>query len=174
MTVTAVLSRMALTLACLGSLAGVHAAITAANSRKPAPDFALTDSKGAPLRLSDFKGKVVLLDFWATWCGGCKVEIPWYVEFDKKYKGQGLAVVGVSMDDGGWKVVQPFLQQKGINYPVVIGNDDLAKRYDLTSMPMTLLIDRNGKIADSHVGVVDKDGFESEIRSLLKEAAHHT
>ncbi len=173
MTRDAVLSTIVVGIVYLASLAGVHAAITAANSRKPAPNFALTDSKGSALRLSDYKGKVVLLDFWATWCGGCKVEIPWYVEFDKKYKKQGLTVVGVSMDDGGWKAVKPFLDQKGIDYRVVIGNDDLAKRYDLTSMPMKLLIDREGKIADSHVGVVDKNEFESEIQLLLRDAPRH-
>jgi len=69
------------------------------NSRKPAPDFTLTDSKGASIKLSNYKGRVVLLDFWATWCEGCKVEIPWYMEFQKKYKESGLSVVGVSVDD---------------------------------------------------------------------------
>jgi peroxiredoxin len=83
-----------------------------------APGFTLHNSKGAPVTLSQYKGKVVLLDFWATWCTGCKVELPWYVEFDKKYKRKGLAVLGVSMDDGGdaagWKLVKPFLKEKGI------------------------------------------------------------
>ena len=118
--------------------------------------------------MSGYKGKVVLLDFWATWCGGCKVEIPWYVEFDQKYRDKGLAVIGVSMDEEGMKVVKPFLAQKNIQYPVVIGNDELAKLYNLTSMPMTLLIDRDGKIAVSHTGIVDKGSFESDIQSLLK------
>jgi peroxiredoxin len=128
-------------------------------------------------RLSDFRGKVVLLDFWATWCGGCKLEIPWYMEFDKKFRGQGLAVIGVSMDEEGWKVVRPFLARKvdaetggntAMQYPVVIGNDTLAKEYNLTSMPMTLLIDREGRIALSHTGVVNKDDFQSHILQLLK------
>jgi thiol-disulfide isomerase/thioredoxin len=138
--------------------------------RKIAPNFKLTEASGQPLTLSAYKGKVVLLDFWATWCGGCKVEIPWYIEFYKKYGNQGLAVIGVSMDDEGMKVVKPFLRQKGIEYPVVIGNEGLAKEYNLTNMPMTLLIDRNGKIAVSHVGVVDKDNFESHIQELLQQS----
>ncbi len=142
--------------------------ITPQAQRKAAPDFTLTGTNGQPITLSAYKGKVVLLDFWATWCGGCKVEIPWYVEFYKKYHSQGLAVIGVSMDDEGMKVVKPFLSQKGIEYPVVIGNEGLAKQYNLTSMPMTLLIDRNGKVAVSHTGVVDKAGFESHIQELLK------
>src|SRR6516165_3644855 len=136
--------------------------------RKPAPNFVLTDAKGETINLSTYKGKVVLLDFWATWCGGCKTEIPWYMEFDAKYKNRGLAVIGVSMDEEGWKTVKPFLALEkdpetgghtAMKYPVVIGNDSLAKQYNLTSMPMTLLIDRDGRIAVSHTGMVDKDDW---------------
>jgi peroxiredoxin len=146
-------------------------------ARSIAPGFILTDAHGERIDLSDFSGKVVLLDFWATWCGGCKREIPWYMEFDKKFRGQGLAVIGVSMDEEGWKVVRPFLARKidtetggniAMEYPVVIGNDKLAKEYNLTSMPMTLLIDREGRIALSHTGVVNKDDFQSHILQLLK------
>jgi peroxiredoxin len=145
--------------------------------RKPAPNFILTDAKGDTIHLSTYKGKVVLLDFWATWCGGCKTEIPWYMEFDAKYKDRGLAVIGVSMDEDGWKTVRPFLALEkdpetgghtAMKYPVVIGSDSLAKQYHLTSMPMTLLIDREGRIAVSHSGMVDKDDWESKIRSLLQ------
>lgn len=145
--------------------------------RKPAPNFILTDAKGDTINLSTYRGKVVLLDFWATWCGGCKTEIPWYMEFDSKYKDRGLAVIGVSMDEDGWKTVKPFLALEtdpetgghtAMKYPVVIGSDSLAKQYQLTSMPMTLLIDREGRIAVSHSGMVDKDDWESKIRSLLQ------
>jgi cytochrome c biogenesis protein CcmG/thiol:disulfide interchange protein DsbE len=151
--------------AALLSLAAVP---TPQEQRKEAPDFTLTDATGQPITLSTYKGKVVLLDFWATWCGGCKVEIPWYVEFDRKYRDKGLAVIGVSMDAKGMNIVKPFLAQRKIEYPIVIGNDRLAKRFNLTSMPMTLLIDRDGKIAVSHIGIVDKNNFESQIRTLLK------
>jgi peroxiredoxin len=149
------------------------------NQRKTAPEFSLTDADGKQIDLAGYRGKVVLLDFWATWCGGCKLEIPWYMEFDTKYKPQGLAVIGVSMDEDGWKAVKPFLAQKrdpetggntAMKYPVVIGNDTLAKDYNLTSMPMTLLIDREGKIALSHTGVVSKDDFENHIRELLRDS----
>ena len=95
------------------------------------------------------------------------MEIPWYVEFDRKYRDKGLAVIGVSMDEKGMQIVKPFLAQKKIEYPVVIGNEGLARQYNLTSMPVTLLIDRAGKIALSHTGIVDKDNFESHIRTLL-------
>ncbi|MGC2402094.1 MAG: TlpA disulfide reductase family protein [Acidobacteriaceae bacterium] len=146
------------------------------DQRKPAPEFSLISSQGTLLKLADYRGKIVLLDFWATWCGGCKIEIPWYMEFDQKYKPEGLAVIGVSMDEDGWKSVKPFLAQErdpetgghtAMKYPVVIGNDTLGKAYNLTSMPMTLLIDRQGKIALSHTGMVNKDDFERHIQDLL-------
>ena len=147
------------------------------DQRKTAPGFSLIGADGTRIDLAHYKGKVVLLDFWATWCGGCKLEIPWYMEFDTKYKRQGLAVIGVSMDEDGWKAVRPFLAQErdpetggntAMKYPVVIGDDALGKEYNLTSMPMTLLIDRDGKIALSHTGVVNKDDFEGHIRQLLR------
>jgi len=157
--------------------AGNQETLIPEGQRKPAPNFILTNATGDTINLSTYKGKVVLLDFWATWCGGCKTEIPWYMEFDAKYKDRGLAVIGVSMDEDGWKTVRPFLAldkdpetggHTAMKYPVVIGSESLAKQYNLTSMPMTLLIDREGRIAVSHTGIVDKDDWESKIRSLLK------
>jgi peroxiredoxin len=131
------------------------------------PDFTLQSASGDTIRLAAYKGRVVLLNFWATWCHGCKTEIPWLIEFQEKYKARGLAVVGVSMDDDGWKAVKPFAAEKGLNYPVVIGSDSLAKSYGLTAMPMTFLIDRKGRIAATSVGIVDKAACESEILKLL-------
>ena len=141
---------------------------TAPALRKTAPDFALSDAKGAPIRLSDYKGKVVLLDFWATWCHGCNIEIPWYMEFQQKYKDKGLSVIGVAMDDDGWKSVRPFSDEKKINYMIVVGNEGLAKEYGVDNLPVTLLIDRDGKIAASHSGMVEKEAFEKEIQALLQ------
>jgi peroxiredoxin len=135
---------------------------------QPAPDFTLADASGSLVKLSGLKGKVVLLDFWATWCTGCKVEIPWYMEFENKYGKDGLAAIGVSMDDDGWKSVKPFLQEHKLNYPVVIGTQEVANAYGgLPSLPMTLLIDRTGNIAESHAGMVNKDEFEKKIKQLL-------
>jgi peroxiredoxin len=151
------------------SYAQTSSNLIAASQRKPAPDFALQDSSGSTVRLSDQKGKVVLLDFWATWCGGCKTEIPWYVEFQDKYRGAGLSAVGVSVDGDGWKVVKPFLSEHKVNYPIVIADNELSKLYKVETLPVTLLIDRNGNIADWHVGMVDRAVFESEIRTLLDE-----
>ena len=95
----------------------------------------------------------------------------WYVEFQNKYRKEGLTAIGVSMDDDGWKSVKPFLEEHKLNYPVVIAKQDLANRYGgLPSLPMTLLIDRNGKIAESHAGMVDRDAFENKIKALLHES----
>ena len=113
----------------------------------------------------------MLVDFWATWCAGCKVEIPWFIEFQKKYGSQGLTSVGVAMDEEGWDKVRPWLEEHPIAYPVVIGNLELlTKKFGFApSLPITLLIDREGRIAASHAGVVDKDQWESRIVALLKE-----
>ena len=143
----------------------------AAASRSASPQFALRDAAGSLITLSGYHDKVVLLDFWATWCGGCKIEIPWYEEFAGRYGKDGLAVLGVSMDDEGWRVVKPFVKQKQIHYPIVLGGDGMAKLYGVSSMPVTVLIDRDGKVAATHIGVVDKRLFENEIRSLLEERA---
>ena len=145
------------------------AELQSAAGRKPAPNFSLADDKNAKISLTDFKGKVILVNFWATWCHGCKEEIPWYMEFAGKYKEGGLVVIGISMDDDGWKAVKPFLQEKKLNYPVVIGDDALARQYSLDAMPLSVLVDREGKIADSHPGVVDKNTWEQEIQKLLQE-----
>lgn len=135
-----------------------------------APDFSLKDASGADIRLSALKGKVVLLNFWATWCGPCKAEIPWFEEFHNTYTGRGLAVVGISMDEEGWKVVKPYMQSAKMNYPVAIGDDALAEKFGgIDSLPETLIIDRAGKIAFRHVGIVAKAEYENEILQLLKK-----
>lgn len=154
--------------------AAAPADLTPAASRKVAPDFVLEDSKGTHIKLSNYEGRVVLLDFWVTWCTGCKKEIPWYMEFQRKYKKRGLSAIGVSLDDDGWKSVKPFLQEHRINYPVVIGTWDMGGPFGFNSLPVTLLIDRHGKVADMHVGMVDKAAFEREIQTLLKETPKDT
>jgi peroxiredoxin len=154
----------------LGCAAANQSPKAISGSSKVAPDFSLLDSDGATLKLSGYRGKVVLLDFWATWCHGCRTEIPWYMEFESKYRDKGLAVIGVSMDTG-WNTVKPFMAKESMNYPVVIGSDGLLEQYGSHSMPATYLIDREGRIADYHIGVVNKDQFESEIKKLLAEKA---
>jgi len=137
--------------------------------RKPAPNFATSDAKGIPVKLADFRGKVVLLNFWATWCHGCAEEIPWFVQYQEKYKNQGLVVLGVSMDDEGWTVVAPFVRAKKIDYVVVVGAKKLGDLFGLAGMPMTVLIDRNGNIATKYEGVVNRENCEKQIRMLLAE-----
>ncbi|HTS25829.1 MAG TPA: TlpA disulfide reductase family protein [Bryobacteraceae bacterium] len=140
--------------------------------RKDAPDFTLKDADGKVVRLSDYKGKVVLLDFWATWCGPCKIEIPWFVEMQRRNKDKGFEVLGVSMDDEGWDVVKPFLADLGVNYRVVIGNDSTAESYGgVDALPTTFLIDRSGRIAAVHVGLASKKDFEDGIQELLRTPA---
>jgi peroxiredoxin len=133
-----------------------------------AANFTLKDAAGKDIKLADYKGKVVLLNFWATWCGPCKVEIPWFMEFNKTYGDRGFAVVGVSMDDDGWKSVKPYVAEKKLDYAVVIGNDDLGKLYGgVDSLPTTFIIDRSGKIAYVHMGLEGKDTYQKEILALL-------
>jgi peroxiredoxin len=147
------------------------AAITTAALRKSAPDFTLNDATGAAVKLSAYRGKVLLLDFWATWCTGCKVEIPWFMEFQTTYRDQGFSAIGVALDDEGWKTVKPYVDAHPFNYSVIVGDLDFAKAYGVRSLPVTLLIDRDGRIADTHDGIVDKSVWEEEIRTLLQERA---
>lgn len=155
-------------LTLLFTLSGEQATLAPEPARKPAPQFALKDAKGKTLTLAKYRGKVVLLDFWATWCHGCKEELPWFAEFARKYKAQGLEVVGVSMDDG-WSVVRQFLAQKPIPYRIVLGNDGTAKQYNIGNMPDAFLVDRHGRIAATYVGVVDKDNLEANLRAMLAQ-----
>ena len=155
-----------------GLLKTAPADLTARDARKPLPEVSLNDSHGKPVSLSVYRGRVVLLDFWATWCEGCKEEIPWFMEFQKTYKRAGLTVVGASLDDDGWKSIRPYLREHKINYRIVIGSLESAKQFGADKgMPVTLLIDRAGRIAEVHPGMVDKSAFESEIRTLLKESS---
>ena len=148
---------------------GVHATLEPANQRKPAPEIKLKESSGKTISLANYKGRVVLLDFWATWCHGCKQEIPWFAEFQYKYAGKGLTAVGVSMDQDGWKVVTPFIKSANLPYPIVLADDASAKAYGIESMPDTFLIDREGRIAASYRGLVDRDNMETNIRMMLSE-----
>jgi len=146
----------------------VRAAVKPESDRKAAPEFSLKDSNGATAKLSDYKGKVILLNFWATWCGPCKIEIPWFIEFEQNYKDRGFAVLGVSMDDDGWDAVKPYLAARKVNYRVVLGNDQVAQLYGgVDSLPTTFVIDRDGKIASTHIGLVSRRDYQSDIEALL-------
>jgi len=137
--------------------------------RHDAPEFTLKDADGKVVRLSDYKGKVVLLDFWATWCGPCKIEIPWFMELQRANKDKGFEVLGVAMDDEGWETVKPFLADLGVNYRVAMGNDQVAQSYGgVDALPTTFLIDRSGKIAAVHVGLASKKDFIDGVEQLLQ------
>ena len=132
-----------------------------------APQFSLTDITGKPLKLSDYQGKVVVLDFWATWCGPCRIEIPSFVELQTRYASQGFAMIGISMDDSPEPVVS-FYKEFQMNYPVAIGNDRLGELYGgMAGLPTTFLIGRDGRIYAKHVGAYDPSVFETEIKELL-------
>jgi cytochrome c biogenesis protein CcmG/thiol:disulfide interchange protein DsbE len=121
------------------------------------------------VKLSDYKGKVVLLNFWATWCGPCKIEIPWFMDFQKTYKDRDFAVLGVSLDEDGWDSVKPYIEEHKMNYRVVIGNDQVSQLFgSIDSLPTTLVIDREGRIASMHIGLVAKNTYQKEIEQLLE------
>ena len=140
-----------------------------ANAKAANLNFTLKDMNGKDVRLSDYKGKVILLDFWATWCGPCKVEIPWFVEFQQKYAAKGLQVIGVSVDDTVDKM-KPYVAQFKMNYPVLQGlnHDDVQDAYGpMWGIPVTAVISRDAKICAKHTGMSPKAAFENEIKSLL-------
>jgi len=148
----------------------VRATLQPALERKPAADFALRDVAGKTAKLKQYRGKVLLLDFWATWCTGCKQEIPWFVEFQRKFGTERFAVVGVSLDEGGWGILKPFLAKTHVPYRMLLGDDATAQRYGIQNMPDTFLVDRQGKVAAAYIaGLVDKDNVETNINALLLE-----
>ncbi len=141
-----------------------------AKGRWAAPDFNLTDLSGQPLKLSALRGKVVLLDFWATWCPPCVAEIPHFVDLHAQYKGRGLEIVGLSLDEGGPPAVRPFLQSHRVKYPIAMATPQITQAYGgIRGIPTTFLIDKAGNVARKYVGFQERAVFEREIRSLLAE-----
>jgi cytochrome c biogenesis protein CcmG/thiol:disulfide interchange protein DsbE len=141
--------------------------------RQPAPPFELKDATGAVATLEDYKGKILLLNFWATWCAPCKAEIPWFQEFESKFSARGFHVLGVSLDEEGWEVVKPYIEERKITYRMVIGNEQVSTLYGgIDSLPTTFLIDRDGKIAAIHTGLVNKATYQKEIEQLLEAPPH--
>lgn len=135
---------------------------------KAAPSWELKNLDGKTVKSSDFDGKVVILDFWATWCPPCKAEIPGFVELQKQYGDKGLVVIGVSLDEQGPAVVKPFMKQFEMNYPVVMGDAKIVQDFGgIEGLPTTFIIDRTGNIVASHVGYAAKEAFEKEITPLL-------
>lgn len=133
-----------------------------------APDFSLPTTDGKILKLSNLKGKVVIIDFWATWCPPCRKGIPDLIELKKKYGGKGLEIVGVSVDAETKNQVVPFIKDHGINYPVVYGNQNVSELYGgIEAIPTTFIIDKQGKIVASYQGLMPALTYENHVRKLL-------
>jgi len=142
--------------------------VKAEKDRKQAPDFALKDVTGQTVKLSDYRGKVVLLNFWATWCEPCQEEIPWFIDFQQSLKDRNFEVLGVSMDDDGCDSVKPFLAKYKLNYRVVIGTEELSGKFGgIDALPTTYIIDREGRVAVAHVGLVSRKTYQNDIFNLL-------
>jgi peroxiredoxin len=162
--------------ACGAILTGAPPSATALDAdevceSKPAAarlDFALKDISGATVRLAALKGRVVVLNFWATWCVPCKAEIPDFIDLQARYAGDGLQVVGVSVDDP-LKRLKSYVDEKKMNYPVLQGrgHDDLLDAYSLSTLPVTVLIGRDGIVCRRQTGPIAKDLLERAIKSLL-------
>jgi thiol-disulfide isomerase/thioredoxin len=142
-----------------------------------APDATFKDLDGKDVTLSSLKGKVVVLNFWATWCEPCQVEIPWMIELQQKNADKGFTILGAAMDDEGKSVVEPYVQKTEfdvdgqkmkMNYPILLGTDDLASKFGgLIGLPTTVVITRDGKIAKRFIGLANRDQLEKQVRALL-------
>jgi peroxiredoxin len=140
-----------------------------ANAKPANLNFILKDMNNKDVKLADFKGKVIVLDFWATWCAPCKVEIPWFVALQNAYGKRGLQIIGVSVDDT-LEQLKPFAERYQMNYPILqgLGRDDVQDAFGpIWGIPTTVVIGRDGRICKTHIGASTKEAFEQEIKSLL-------
>ncbi len=135
---------------------------------KPAPDFSLDDLKGAKVTLADYKGKALLVNFWATWCGPCKIEMPWFVELQNQYGPQGLVIVGIAMDDSGKDAIASFSRDMKVNYPILLGKEAVGEAYGgVLGLPTSFFVDRSGKIVAHIEGLADRSTIEDDIKLAL-------
>jgi thiol-disulfide isomerase/thioredoxin len=132
------------------------------------PAWTLKDLAGKTVSLSDFKGKVVVLDIWATWCPPCRAEIPHFIELQDEYKDKGVTVVGMSVDSTGPESVAKFAQEHKMNYPIVMADEATATAYGADQgIPLTIVIDKKGNVVARHLGLTDKEVFENDIKTAL-------
>ena len=149
---------------------GHGAPVAASMNGQAAPDFTLETLDGKTMHLSDFKGKGVLLNFWATWCQPCKIEMPWFAELQKQYGPQGLQIVGVAMDDASPKEISEFARDLGVNYPILVGKEEVGNAYGgVQFLPATFYIGRDGKIVDKVFGLKGRGEIEDSIKKALAE-----
>jgi cytochrome c biogenesis protein CcmG/thiol:disulfide interchange protein DsbE len=134
-----------------------------------APDFSLPKARGeGAIALSEYRGNVVLVNFWATWCPPCREEIPAFIQVRDKLHADGFEIIGVSLDEGGAGVVVPFAQEYGITYPLAMGDQSVTQRYGgIRGIPTSFLVDREGKIVQKYVGAIDAQTLENAVRTLL-------
>ena len=143
---------------------------SASSDQKPAPDFSLQDINGKTVKLSDFKGKTIVLNFWATWCGPCKHEIPDFIDLQGQYGKDGVQFIGVAIDQEGLAAIKPYAEQAKMNYPVLVGNDAVFAQFGgSNAIPVTLLIDKQGVIRKSYVGAKPRQALEEMITGLMRE-----
>ncbi|MBI4364599.1 MAG: TlpA family protein disulfide reductase [Candidatus Latescibacteria bacterium] len=148
---------------------GVAASADAGTVGSPAPAFELPDLDGKTVRLADFKGKVALVNFWATWCPPCRAEVPDFVRLQSKYRDRGFAIVGLSLDAGGATDVRPFVDEYNVNYTMLLANDKTAEAYGgIVGIPTTFILDRNGTIVKKVIGMTDYATVEQAILPLLQ------
>lgn len=136
-------------------------------ARPALPDVRFTDVQGRPVEISALRGKVVLLTFWTTTCGQCQTEMSWFTEFQHAYRDRNLVVLGVSLDQEGWTRVRPYLERGRINYDVVVATREAAQPIIGASIPTTLIVDRQGRIAVRHVGFCSRDEYERDLQRVL-------
>ena len=140
-----------------------------------APDFELVSLDGRKVRLSDYRGKAVVLNFWATWCAPCKVEMPWFVDLENQYGKDGLEVLGVAMDESDPSKISQFASEMGVNYPVLLGTDKVSEEYgNVEYLPTTFYINRQGKIVGKVAGLLDKTAIEDDARRALQSEVGKT